>query len=663
MHLLLEQTYDPVFRLIPWVVFFPLIGMLINILIGKRVSENLSGWIASLASLASFIIGGILFINFMDVKSPQVVHLADWIHVGSLQLGWDFRVDTLSILMVLIVSGVATLIHIYSIGYMHHDVRHQGDPSRYARFFIFMNLFVASMLLLVSANNFLMLFVGWEGVGLCSFLLIGFWYEKGKKGWGNARAGKKAFIVNRIGDFGLMIAMFLIFQHFGSLDFDVVFQQVPEVAKAAPGVLLVVTLLMLLGVTGKSAQLPLFVWLPDAMAGPTPVSALIHAATMVTAGVYLIARSSVLYNAVPEAQGVVAWVGAATALFAATIAVAQNDIKKVLAYSTISQLGFMVSAVGMGAYVAGIFHLATHAFFKALLFLSAGSVILGMERGQESQAGHDAHQDFDAQDMRNMGNLKSRMPQTFWVYLIGSLALAGVAPLSGFFSKDEILAAAGQQSVAILIVLILAAFLTAFYITRQLLMVFFGKARTTAAEGAKESPAVMVMPLIVLAVLAVIGGGMQLPGSHWLAHWLEYSLSEVLEITFSIPLAIGALLVAMLGLVLAWIFYGQRSLGAPDRPDPLRKTLGGFYPLLLDKWRVDEFYKLIVVSPYRKLAKWTSKRLDQKVIDRSFVYLGQVTQNFSNLLAHLQNGYVRTYAITFFLGVVAIFAYLFLRGI
>ena len=661
MHLLLEQTYDPVFRLIPWVVFFPLIGLLINLLIGKRISEALCGWIASLATLASFVIGGILFFQLKAHPEPVVVHLADWIKLGSLQLGWDFRVDTLSILMVLVVSGVASLIHIYSIGYMHYDVRHQGNPGRYARFFVYLNLFVAAMLLLVTANNFLMLFVGWEGVGLCSFLLIGFWFEKGKDGWGNAKAGKKAFIVNRIGDFGLLLAMFFIFQNFGSLDFDVVFQQVPVVAVAVPGIVLAITLLMLLGVAGKSAQLPLYVWLPDAMAGPTPVSALIHAATMVTAGVYLIARTSVLYNAVPAAQHVVVWVGAATALFAATIALAQNDIKKVLAYSTISQLGFMVAAVGMGAYAAGIFHLATHAFFKALLFLSAGSVILGMERGQEEKVGHDAHGEFDPQDMRNMGNLKTRMPGTFWVYLIGSLALAGIAPLSGFFSKDEILAAAMQQSIPVLIVLILAAFLTAFYITRQLLMVFFGTARTGAAEKAKESPAVMLVPLIVLAILAMGGGLIQLPGNHTLAQWLEHSLTEVLQVSFSIPLALGALLVALLGLIYAWNFYGKRTLGTPDRPDPLAKSLGGLYPLLVDKWRVDELYKALITSPYRKLAKWFAKKLDQKVIDQSLVGLGGLTQGFSGLLARLQNGYVRTYAITFFCGVVAIFAYLFLR--
>jgi NADH-quinone oxidoreductase subunit L len=652
-----EQTHDPILRLIPWVVFLPLIGLMINLLVGRRISEKLSGWIASLAVLGSFIIGGVIFTRLMQSPQVAIVHLADWIEVGSFKVTWDFRVDSLSMLMVMIVSGVAALIHIYSIGYMHHDVRHQGDPSRFPRFFVYMNLFVAAMLLLVTANNFLMLFVGWEGVGLCSFLLIGFWFEKGKDGWGNAKAGKKAFIVNRIGDFGLMVAMFLIFRNFGSLDFDVVFAQAPALAQALPGVLLAITLLMLLGVAGKSAQIPLFIWLPDAMAGPTPVSALIHAATMVTAGVYLIARTSVLYNAVPAAQQVVTWLGAITALFAATIALAQNDIKKVLAYSTISQLGFMVAAVGMGAYVAGMFHLTTHAFFKALLFLSAGSVILGMERGN----GHDDVEAFDPQDMRNMGDLKRRMPVTFWVYLVGSLALAGIVPFSGFFSKDEIMAAATQQNIPVLMVLLLAAFLTAFYIGRQLLMVFSGRARTKAAEAAKESPAIMLIPLIVLAVLALIGGMIQFPGSHWLAHWLETSLSEQAAPAFSWLLALGALLIAILGLLSAWNFYGTRSLGTPERPDPLAKSLGGLYPLLVDKWRVDELYRVLFIRPFKKLAAWLADVLDKKTIDRFFTNFGVVTEALSALLGSLQNGYIRTYAITFFFGAVAILAYLFLR--
>ena len=466
----------------------------------------------------------------------------------------------------LVVSGVGTLIHIYSIGYMHNDVRHNGDPKRFARFFVFLNLFIAAMMILVTADNFLMMFVGWEGVGLCSYLLIGFWFEKGKNGTGNAEAAKKAFIANRIGDFGLLIAMFLIFGYFGTFQFDEVFSQAPQIAAAHPGGMLLITLFMLLGVTGKSAQIPLFVWLPDAMAGPTPVSALIHAATMVTAGVYLVARSTAFYTLVPAAQTVVMWIGAATALFAATIALGQYDIKKVLAYSTISQLGFMVAAVGMGATVAGMFHLVTHAFFKGLLFLAAGSVIQGVERGLH----HDGHgAETDPQDMRNMGGLRKKMPVTFWVYLIGALALSGIAPLAGFFSKDEILGAAYHGQPALFVVLVITAFLTAFYMGRQLVLVFFGKPRTRAAEGASESPLVVTLPLIILAVLSVIGGALNLPGVHTLETWLAHTLGEGEPAEFIWLVAGLSLLLALSGLGAAWLIYGRKPRKSED-PDPLK---------------------------------------------------------------------------------------------
>ena len=377
-----ESTLSGFFFLAPWLVFAPLLGLLINLIIGKRLSEAWVGAIASMASGSAFVISVLLawsvWANHGDVVRWR---LAEWIHIGTLQLDWTFRVDSLSTTMMLVVSGVGTLIHIYAIGYMHEDVRFKHDEGRYTRFFIFLNLFIAMMMILVSGDSYLMLFVGWEGVGLCSFLLIGFWYELdtlGRSSWANSNAAKKAFIVNRIGDFGFLIAGFIMFWNLRSFQFDQVFSAAEGASK---GVIMAITLFMLVGVAGKSAQIPLYVWLPDAMAGPTPVSALIHAATMVTAGVYLITRSAPLYTLVPQAQYIVALTGAITALFAATIAVGQYDIKKVLAYSTISQLGFMVAAVGMGAFVAGMFHLVTHAFFKALLFLSAGSVILGVERG------------------------------------------------------------------------------------------------------------------------------------------------------------------------------------------------------------------------------------------------------------------------------------------
>src|ERR1700690_3413268 len=424
------------FYLAPWIVFFPVIGLLINLIFGDRFSEKVIGTVASLASGLAFVVSVLLAYSL--TQHPDVVRwmLGQWIHVGTLQLDWTFRVDTLSTTMMLVVSGVGTLIHIYAIGYMHEDVRFKSDLKRFRRFFVYLNLFIAAMMILVGGDSYLMLFVGWEGVGLCSFLLIGFWYEMdtlGRPSWANSDAAKKAFVANRIGDFGFLIAGFLIFWNFGSLQFDAVFSAVRSISALNSPLIVAITLFLLLGVAGKSAQIPLYVWLPDAMAGPTPVSALIHAATMVTAGVYLIARSAALYTAVPAAQFVVAMVGAVTALFAATIAVGQFDIKKVLAYSTISQLGLMVAGVGMGAFGAGMFHLVTHAFFKALLFLSAGSVILGMERGHHHLAHHEAHKDksrkekhseeiFDPGDMRNMGGLRKTMPVTFWLYLLGTLA-------------------------------------------------------------------------------------------------------------------------------------------------------------------------------------------------------------------------------------------------
>ena len=517
------------FNLVPLVVFFPVIGLLLNMIFGGRLGEKAIGTIACLGSGLSFVVAVLLGISLAGHPEGVTVPLMEWITIGSLQLEWAFRVDTLSVTMMLVVGGVGTLIHIYAVGYMHEDVRHNGDPGRFRRFFVFFNLFIAMMMVLVSADNYLMLFVGWEGVGLCSYLLIGFWFEKGEGGIANAKAAKKAFVVNRIGDFGLLMAIFLLYTHFGTLNFNEIFEQAPAVAAAVPGAILAVTLFMLLAVAGKSSQLPLYVWLPDAMAGPTPVSALIHAATMVTAGVYLVARSQALYVAVPAAQAAVTWVGGLTALFAATIAVGQFDIKKVLAYSTISQLGFMVAAVGMGAAVAGMFHLVTHAFFKALLFLSAGSVILGIEHGQEHAHGHSHGHDtraeeLDPQDMRNMGGLRKRMPLTFWVYLAGALALMGIAPLSGFFSKDEILAAASQKNTAVFVLLIISAFLTAFYMGRQIFMIFFGKARSTAAGKAAESPLVVTLPLVVLA--AWLAGGWLGAGSVFCFCRFHYSLDD-----------------------------------------------------------------------------------------------------------------------------------------
>ena len=659
-----ELLNTALLNLVPWVVFLPIIGLLINILLGRFLGEKVVGWIASLAVGLAFIVSIGLALALYKTQEPFTFILAEWMSAGTFQLDWAFRVDALSVTMMLVVSGVGTLIHVYAIGYMHDDVRLNGDPQRFRRFFVYFNLFIAAMMLLVSANNFLVMFVGWEGVGLCSYLLIGFWFEKGAEGLGNARAGKKAFIVNRIGDFGLLIALFLIVQNFGSFNFDVVFAKAPEIALATPAVLTAITLFMFLGVTGKSAQLPLYVWLPDAMAGPTPVSALIHAATMVTAGVYLVARSAVFFNLVPFASGLVTWVGALTAIFAATIAVGQFDIKKVLAYSTISQLGFMVAAVGMGAYIAALFHLATHAFFKALLFLDAGSVIQGVERGHHASL-HDKGQHgetFDPQDMRNMGGLQKTMPLTTVVYVIGALALAGIAPLAGFFSKDEILASASIYSPAILVILAAAAFLTAFYMGRQGFMVFFSRPRTAAAEKATESPAIMTVPLIILAVLSVLGGLINLPGLNWLEHWLEETVHTTISAGFILWVAGLSFGLALLGLFIAWLIYGRRSLGTPETPDPLQSTLGPLFTALQKKWWVDELYHALIVRPFRYisdevLASW----MDQEVIDGAVNDLGGSVRFLSHIGRFFQNGYIRVYALSILFGAIVIMTVFILK--
>jgi NADH-quinone oxidoreductase subunit L len=542
----------------------------------------------------------------------------------------------------------------------------------------------------VTADSYLMMFVGWEGVGLCSYLLISFWFEGGLEGLGNAIAGKKAFVVNRIGDVGFLLAMFVTYWTFGSLNFDTVFHQAESMGAAAVAPVTVITLLLLLGVTGKSAQLPLFVWLPDAMAGPTPVSALIHAATMVTAGIYLVARNHVLFALAPVGANTAAMIGALTALFSATIAVAQFDIKKVLAYSTISQLGFMLAAVGLGGYVAGLFHLVTHAFFKALLFLGAGSVIQGVEHAHDASDGDHGHDHaFDPQDMRNMGGLSSRMKTTFWVYLIAALSLAGVPPLSGFFSKDEILLDAFHANPVVYGLLAVAAFLTAFYIGRQLFMVFGGAPRTSAAKDAKENPPVMTLPLVALAVLAAVGGALNFPGLHPLASWLKLSIAEIEIHPFDYQVAGISTAIALVALFAAWWVYGRKPL-AEGVSDPLRSSLGALFSAMASKWWVDELYAATVVRGYEGLAAlmvvgedaqnagnrfWTAW-LDQlgmrrggeaargligMIVDLSFVdsfmiTSGDLARSAAQRLSGLQTGFIRNYALAILLGILGVMA-------
>ncbi len=708
--MLLSETTNPggVFSLVPWIVFFPVIGLLVNLVFGKRLGEKFIGTVASLASGAAFAISAALFFALQaNHGHPVVVPFLEWIHIGELAIDWAFRVDTLSVTMMLVVSGIGTLIHIYAAGYMHYDVRYKEDPASYVRFFIYLNLFIAMMMILISGDNYLMLFVGWEGVGLCSFLLIGFWFNRspdGTPGTGNSYAAKKAFIANRVGDFGFLMAVFTLFWVTHSLQFDEVFHHfeeglVPEWAIWA------IALFMLLGVTGKSAQIPLYVWLPDAMAGPTPVSALIHAATMVTAGVYLITRSAPVFSAIPEVQGVVATIGAVTALFAATIAVAQYDIKKVLAYSTVSQLGFMVAAVGMGAYAAGMFHLVTHAFFKALLFLGSGSVILAVERGHhpigEDAHGHDHHDDhhghddhghaFDPQDMRNMGGLRHKIPWTFWIYMMGTLALAGIPIWAGFFSKDEILTDALHFSLPIYITLTLAAFLTAFYMGRQVWLVFFGEPRSHGAEAARESPRAMLIPLVVLAALSLLGGFMNFPTTHQFGHWLEYTLGHFYHATqFNGNVALGSTAFALAAIYLSWLVYGQKPRQTVKEADPLEKALPGIFEGMQAKWWLDEIYEEAIIKPYQRLAAfladvvdwrfwhdWFHERVlrdgffgltrflahpvDLGVIDGIANGLARAAQGSAAALSILQTGFVRNYALWVFVGVVLILGTLIFR--
>jgi NADH-quinone oxidoreductase subunit L len=672
----------------PLIIALPVLGLILNIIFGRRAGERFSSIVASGAVGAAFLISVVQLIALRAHPEGATVHVAEWIHIGALNASWSLKVDTLSATMMMMVTGVSTLIHIYAIGYMHEDVRFKGDPGRYNRFFVFFNLFVATMMILVSADNYLMMFVGWEGVGLCSYLLIGFWYDKGEDGIGNAIAGKKAFVVNRIGDFGFLIALFLIFGLVGSLQFDEVFHWVEQYGAAQLGLLSAITLFLLLGATGKSAQLPLYVWLPDAMAGPTPVSALIHAATMVTAGIYMIARSAPLFEVAEASANLVAIVGAATAFFAATIAVGQFDIKRVLAYSTISQLGFMMAAVGIGAYVAGMFHLVTHAFFKALLFLSSGSVIQGIEHGHHhiAHGEGEAHEgDFDPQDMRNMGGLRSRMKITFWVYLIGSLTLAGLPPLAGFFSKDEILADASMENMVVYLLLAVAAFFTAFYMGRQVLMVFFGEPRSKAAAHAVESRAVMTVPLMILAGLSILGGVLNLPGIHTLTDWLEHTLHHVHATDFNFQVAGLSVLFALAAILLAYVIYGREPMKQGQK-DPLRRILGPIFVGMENKWWVDELYALLFIRPYIILAdfladvvdwrfwhdwfhdsvlgaayrngsQWLAQAFDLQVIDAAANGLATLTKGASNRLRLIQSGYVRNYALAVLVGGVLVLSY------
>jgi NADH-quinone oxidoreductase subunit L len=571
---------------------------------------------------------------------------------GSLRIEYALQLDQLSMLMTLVITGVGALIHVFSVGYMR-------DDAGYARYFAGLNLFVFFMLVLVLAANYPLMFIGWEGVGLCSYLLIGFWFSEKA----NADAGKKAFIVNRIGDFGFLVAMFLLWYSLGTLTFTGMVTKAPALLPAGGAAVTAITLFLFLGCTGKSAQIPLYTWLPDAMAGPTPVSALIHAATMVTAGVYLVIRTNVLFALAPFSSTIVAGIGALTALFAATIGLKQYDIKRVLAYSTVSQLGYMFLGVGTGAYASGLFHLATHAFFKALLFLGAGSVIHSMHH-----AYHATHAHADAQDMRNMGGLKQYMPITFWLMLIATLAIAGIPPFSGFFSKDEILAAAfarGETAPIFLLFYamgVLAALLTAFYMARLMAMTFLGSNRTGERERAHlhDAPWVMTGPLVVLGILSAVGGVLNLPpflgGGAALEHWIE-PVTAPAAAFFRLQMPHGntelflvgaAVLVGLVGLIAGWKATLRRPIPtAADAPAD-----AGFARVLYRKYYIDEIYDAVIVRPLVWLSRFVLwKGVDQGVVDGAAVNgTAKLSRGLGWLGSRLQTGQVGVYVVLFLVG-------------
>lgn len=619
-------------RLVALIPLFPLIGFLINGFFGKKISKGLSGTIASLSILASFILSILVFAELQagHVKE-QVVTVFSWINSGSLNIPFEFLVDPLSSWFLLIITGIGFLIHIYSMGYMH-------DDEGYSRFFTYLNLFVFFMLLLVLGNNYLITFVGWEGVGLCSYLLIGFWY----KNTAYNNAAKKAFIMNRIGDLGFLLGIILIFVNFGSITYTEIFSQAGTVPTST---ITVIALLLFIGAMGKSAQLPLYTWLPDAMAGPTPVSALIHAATMVTAGIFMVVRSNVFYSISTVASETVAIVGVVTALFAATIGLFQNDIKKILAYSTVSQLGLMFLGLGVGAYSSAVFHVTTHAFFKALLFLGAGSVIHAM--GGE-------------QDIRRMGGLKGKIRITFITMLIGTIAISGLPPFSGFFSKDEILAHTFEDHKVLWVLGMIASMLTAFYMFRLLFLTFFGKFRGTHEQEhhLHESPASMTIPLIVLAILSVLGGLIGLPEFWNLPNWMHHHLASVIirphftMLTHETEWLLMAVAVAgaVLMIFITWLVFMKKKVLPAAREEMLKP----WQKLIYNKYYVDEVYEAGVTKPVNVMGKAFYEFFDKQIVDGLVNATGSLVKSAGSVIRLYQSGNIGFYVMNMALGVILI---------
>ncbi|MFZ0913063.1 MAG: NADH-quinone oxidoreductase subunit L [Candidatus Korobacteraceae bacterium] len=650
-----------------WIIpLLPLAGAAINGLLGKRFSRGLVSAIALGSTAAAFAMALWVAAQFLGLPPDQVPHIeryGTWLSAGPFSAEFGIYLDQLSLVMLLVVTGVGFLIHVYSVGYMAHE-------GGYYRYFAYLNIFMFFMLTLVLANNYLLMFVGWEGVGLASYLLIGFWFLKKSA----ADAGKKAFITNRVGDFGFLIALFLLIKHFGTLQYDSLWPLISQypVETAGAGLLTAIGLLMLVGATGKSAQLPLYVWLPDAMEGPTPVSALIHAATMVTAGVYMVARSHLVFNRAPDAAMAVAIIGTLTAIFAASIGIVQTDIKKVLAYSTISQLGYMFMACGVADYVGGIFHLVTHAFFKGLLFLAAGSVIHGL--GGE-------------QDMRNMGGLRKYLPYTFWCMTIATFAIAGIPPFAGFFSKDQILWSAWSGGYHVLwLIGIITAGMTSFYMFRLWFLTFFGEYRGPNPEAAghaggshghgapHESPWVMVAPLMILALLSLVGGWIGVPhvlqGSDHFGSFLSpvfhataataEGAAEQGEATTELAFTFISVAVGLLGLLAAWWLYYKR----PELPAKMAKAAGGLYTFVLDKYKVDELYGAVFIQPLIALSStvfW--KGIDRGLIDGAVDGGAAGAREVSDEMRHMQSGNIRSYAGWVAIGAAAVIAFMVWRGV
>lgn len=630
------------------IILLPLLGFLINAFIGKKLPKTVSGIIGSGTIFVSFVLSSIFFLGFLNGTQQKIdVDVYDWIAFGDFKITFGLLLDQLSVMWLMVITGIGFLIHVYSIGYMH-------DDEKFHNFFSYLNLFIFFMLLLVLGNNFLVTFIGWEGVGLCSYLLIGFWFKN--QDYNNA--AKKAFVMNRIGDLGFLIGMFLLLYNFHSLHFGTI-QTALGTIQVSHATIVAITLLLFVGAMGKSAQLPLYTWLPDAMAGPTPVSALIHAATMVTAGIYMIARGHFLYLLAPETMQFIAVIGAATALFAATIGVFQNDIKKVLAYSTVSQLGLMFMALGIGAFTSGVFHVVTHAFFKACLFLGSGSVI------------HALHGE---QDIRKMGGLRKWMPITFITFLLSSLAISGIFPFAGFFSKDEILAAAYEHNKVLWAVASFASFLTAFYMFRLVFLTFTGEFRGTEEQKhhLHESPSLITFPLIVLALLAVVGGFMGLPEVFHAKHFLKEFLNPVFaqathvgeemsahaaNSSTEIMLMLIASILAVVAIAIAYVMYVSRKrIPAKDGEQY------GIGKIIYNKYYVDEIYNALVVKPILVLSELVHDVLDRTFVDGLVNWSGKFSLMAGAQVRKIQNGSIGFYLLFMVVSIVAIFAFVFLKN-